>query len=43
MYYYDYLDNGKISEIFGELKFLCFHLLITGLRKVMIFFDITSL
>jgi len=35
------LDNGKIGEIFGALKFLCFHLRICSLGKFVIFFFIS--
>ena len=43
MNYNEIAYTGKLSEIFGELKFLCFHLHIINLGKVVISHDdITS-
>ncbi len=38
-----FCGSGKISDIFKEVKFLCFHLLITTLGQLVIYYDITGL
>jgi len=39
---YKFPDTGKLSETFGGLKLLCFHLLICTWGQVVIFYAITG-